>query len=89
MSPQIACSFGTGPLEAAKARTLEQNGHKASLCRDTGKNLPIFTLVELQLEKKALEVGEEVERIMETMASSLVFIVQLAHYPIERAWENF
>ena len=89
MSPQIARSLGTGPVEAAEARTLEQNGHKASLCRDTGKNLYIFTLVELELKRKALEVREEVERIMETMASSLVFIVHLAHYPIERAWKNF
>lgn len=51
-----------------KVRTLEQDGHEVSLRRDTGKPL-IFTLVGRELERKVLDTGEEVERIMETRAS--------------------
>lgn len=35
----------------------------------TLKNLPIFTLVELELERKALEEGEEMVRIIKTKVS--------------------
>lgn len=42
--PQTAHGLGTGLLEAAKARALEQDGHEASLL-GTLNNLPIFTLV--------------------------------------------
>lgn len=39
------------------------------LSAGTLKNLPIFTLVELDIERKALEAGEETMRIIKTKLS--------------------